>query len=243
VTDPKNPETKPEAPKPGASSGPYISARLREKLAESDDKEWTPKSSNPVPGIIGVVVIAGMLIATFMWWQSSMKKQETEKAAAAQKAAIADSIATAARAESLVTAARADSAARVDSLLAHGGKLPKPAAPTAAPAPKSTPAASKPSATPPAAPAASAAPKGPATDGFGIAVGQYMLEDRANSEKDKLSASTGLPGKVVPADDGGTTVYRVILGKWSSRAPAEKKAAALIDSSLVREARVVARPK
>jgi hypothetical protein len=38
-------------------------------------------------------------------------------------------------------------------------------------------------------------------------------------------------------------VYRVILGKWSSRGPAETKAAALIDSSLVHEARVVARPK
>jgi hypothetical protein len=69
------------------------------------------------------------------------------------------------------------------------------------------------------------------------------MEDRANSERDKLSASTGLAGKVVPIDDGGTTMYRVILGKWSSRSAAEARATALIDSSLVHEAKVVARPK
>lgn len=245
VTDPKNPETKPEAPKPAPASSPYISSKLREKLMEGDDKEWTPSSSSPLPGIIGTIVIVGILAVTFMWWQSSTKKQEAAKAAAEAAAARADSIVTAARAESIATVARADSAARADSLLAHGGKRPKPAATASAPAAKSTPSAAKPatSAGTPGTPAAPAAPKAPPSDGFGIAVGQFMLEDRANSEKDKLAASTGLAGKVVPVDDGGTTVYRVILGKWSSRGPAEKKATDLIDSSYVHEARVVARPK
>jgi Flp pilus assembly protein TadG len=245
VSDPKNPD-KPEPPKPPA---PYLSSKLREKLEETSDKEWTPGGSNPLPGILGMIVLLGILAATFMWWQSSTKKQEAARAAAAAAAARADSITTAARAESIAAVARADSAARADSMMAHGGKRPKTApktatTPAATTATKTTPAggSTKPAATAPAA-ATPAAPKAPPTDGVGIAVGEYMMEDRANAEKDKLSATTGLAGKVVPINDGGTTMYRVILGKWSSRAAAEARAAALIDSSVVHEAKVVARPK
>jgi len=246
VTDPKKPD-QPEPPKPAA---PYLSSKLREKLAEADEKEWTPGSSNPLPGIIGTIVIVGILVATFMWWQSSTKKQEAARAAAAAAAARADSIVTAARAESLAAVARADSAARADSLMAHGGKRPKPSPAKTAATPATTPAkpapagggATKPATATPAA-ATPAAPKATPTDGLGIAVGEYMMEDRANTEKDRLAASTGLVGKVVPINDGGTTMYRVILGKWSSRAAAEARATSLIDSSLVHEAKVVARPK
>jgi type II secretory pathway pseudopilin PulG len=248
VTDPKNPD-KPEPPKPAA---PYISSKLREKLEESGDKEWSPGGSNPLPGILGTIVVIGILVATFMWWTASNKKQEAARAAAAAAAARQDSLETAARAESIAAVVRADSTAHADSLLAHG-KHPHAAPAATAPAKtaattpaKTTPAggATKPAgdAAASAATAAPAKPKVP-TDGVGIAVGDYMMEDRANSEKDKLSASTGLVGKVVPIDDGGTTMYRVILGKWSSRAPAEARATALIDSSLVHEAKVVARPK
>ena len=67
--------------------------------------------------------------------------------------------------------------------------------------------------------------------------------EEVGGERDRVGGVTGLPGIVAPRDDGGTTVYRVILGKFASRGAAERKAQALMDSSLVREANVVARPK
>ncbi len=246
MTDPKNPETKPEGQAPAPSSKPYISSRLREKLSEGGDAEWTPKGSNPLPGIAATIVLVGILVLTIVWVVNNNKKQEAAKAEAARQAAIADSLDTLRRADSLAAVVRADSTARADSILAHGGKLPKPGTPptpTASAKPASPAAKPAAGATASATPAEPAAKPAPATDGFGIAVGQYMLESRANDELAKFGTATGLTGKVVPVDDGGTTMYRVILGKWSSRGAADKKATALIDSSLVHEARVVARPK
>lgn len=70
-----------------------------------------------------------------------------------------------------------------------------------------------------------------------------MFEDRAKDERDRLSSATGLPGIVVSAEEGGSTVYRVIIGKFASRRAAEQKAAELADSSVVPQAQVVSRPK
>ena len=65
------------------------------------------------------------------------------------------------------------------------------------------------------------------------------MEDRANSEKDRLATATGLPAMVHSTDSG----YEVILGKFSSRAAAEKRAAKLVESSQLTQAQVVARPE
>jgi cytoskeletal protein RodZ len=90
---------------------------------------------------------------------------------------------------------------------------------------------------------ASAEPAEHSASGFGIVVGSYIFEDKANTERDRLAGATGLPGMVKQATEEGSTVYQVILGKFTSKSQAEKKANALVQTNVVREARVIARPK
>jgi hypothetical protein len=78
---------------------------------------------------------------------------------------------------------------------------------------------------------------------FGIVVGQYLFEDKAGSERDRLAAGTGLPGMVRSASEGGTTVYRVILGSFGSRAAAQSKADELTGQEGIGQARVILLPK
>jgi cell division septation protein DedD len=87
-----------------------------------------------------------------------------------------------------------------------------------------------------AAPAkASAAPQGV----FGVAVGTYLDEDRANQEMTKLIASTKLPAQVLTVTEDGTSLYRLVMGSFESRQKAERSASSLIERGLVDEARVV----
>ena len=51
---------------------------------------------------------------------------------------------------------------------------------------------------------------------FGIGVASYLDIDKAREEKDKFVQSTTLPGDVVPYEDDGSTMYRVVLGKWAT---------------------------
>jgi len=227
VTDPNQPQT-PDS----SSSKPYISPKLREKLeggGGDEDDEWSPKSGLPIGGIVIALLVVGAIVAGVIWSRSASEKRKVQEAAQAR----IDSLATIAREESLAVAAHADSAARADSAATRPGQGRPSASATAGGAGSSGGAAS----------AGAAAPPAPATDGFGVAIGTYMSEDRANGERDRLMGVTGLEGLVTPRDDGGTTVYRVILGKFPSRAAAERRGQALMDSSLVREANVVARPK
>ncbi len=99
----------------------------------------------------------------------------------------------------------------------------KPAAPTGSSA---TTAAATPAVAKPAAPKAS----------FGISVGSFLAEERAASELARLSASTGVKGRVMPTPDGD---YRVVLGSYPDKNAAENAAGDLIGSGKVDEARVV----
>jgi hypothetical protein len=261
VTDPNAQDPKPAGSKPAEPTSPppgaYFSPRLREKLEStepSSSEDWPPKGSSVLPSILIGVAVVAVIIGGFLGWRSVAQKQSARAMAAA--AAHADSLAAAAHAESLALAARADSAA-ADSVLG------KPGGPMAAPGGKpiargggsqagadgKTASAQGSQASSGGAgnsePSGSSSSPGeattpaPATDGYGIDVGTFLLEDRAQSERDRLSQSTGLAGLVDPTSEG----YRVILGKYRSRGAAEKKAAALADSGQVREAHVVPRPK
>jgi cell division protein FtsN len=146
-----------------------------------------------------------------------------------------------AHADSLKAAAIADSVAlaqrdsiRADSLRAS--LLPKPKV-----KPTPPPTASAPSA--PAggsAPATAAAPPA-VTRHYGLAVGEFLDEDKANSEKDRLATSTGLPGRVVPIDKGAS--FQVIIGSYDSKSAAQKAAGDLSGKGVVNEAQVTLLPK
>jgi type II secretory pathway predicted ATPase ExeA len=78
---------------------------------------------------------------------------------------------------------------------------------------------------------------------YGVGVAAFLDADRARTEKDRLSRDTTLPGQVVPYRDAGTTMFRVVLGRWSTQADAETAANALMERGLINEARVVAIPR
>lgn len=74
---------------------------------------------------------------------------------------------------------------------------------------------------------------------YGIAVGTFMDEDRAKGERDRMGSITGLPGRLIPYRDSGVTMYRLVLGSWSSQSAAENRANLLMQGSQVNEARVI----
>jgi hypothetical protein len=236
VTDPNEPDSPSTPPE---EQRPYISSRLREKLMETEgEEEWSPKGGFPITGIVVGLVVLAVVVGGVMFMRSAAKAQKAKEDAAAAAAARADSLANLARADSLRVAAQADSMARAaaDSVARKHGKLP-PKAATAASTPGTGGAAGAKGA--PAAAAATPPPESK-TDGFGIGVGTFLDEARAKSELDRLSGSTSLTGLVAPTKDGS---FQVILGKFGTRGAADKKAVALADSGLVREAHVVVRPK
>ncbi|HTO90959.1 MAG TPA: AAA family ATPase [Candidatus Sulfotelmatobacter sp.] len=84
----------------------------------------------------------------------------------------------------------------------------------------------------------SAAPAEPAVPKtlYGVAVGTYINEAKANTEKARLATATSLPGRVVASKAGDFTV---VLGAFAVKSNAENQAGELIDKSMVEEARVV----
>jgi len=78
---------------------------------------------------------------------------------------------------------------------------------------------------------------------FGLGVASYLDADRAREEKDKFVQATTLPGEVMPYKDEGTTMYRVVLGRWATAGDAERAANALMERGLISEARVVTIPR
>ena len=198
------------------------------------EEEWSPKGGLPITGIIVGLVALAIVVGGVMFLRSAAKAQKAKEDAAAAVAARADSLANLARADSLRVAAQADSMARAvaDSVARKQGKLPPKSATAVTPSSGSGGASS--------AGAAATPPPESKTDGFGIGVGTFLDEGRAKSELDRLSGSTSLAGLVAPTKDGS---FQVILGKFGSRGAADKKAVALADSGLVREAHVVVRPK
>lgn len=229
---PSGPKPSHSQPPPSKSETPWISPRLREKLGEPDVDE--PKQGpSPLIGIVLAVLVIGGGAGLFVSMRSGAAK---EKAATEERQRLA---AAAATAESIATSARADSIrlAMADSTTA-GATAPgaaKPATATSKPvaAARPTPA---PAGTPPAAPAApKVVEKGP----FGLDVGGYIIEEKANSEQTRLAAATGLAGRVVHQTEDGADTYHVVLGSFASRAAAEKKAEALVAGGQVNQARPI----
>ena len=199
-----------------------ISPRLASKIAGRYDDEEDEKGPGGMIAVIGLVVVIVVCGGLFLLGQGKSKK-DTGHSAEAGEAAAAAAADSAHMADSLAQLAMADSLARAQST------------PT-------TPAASKPAPTPvpvqDATPDAAAAPAAPSTQ-YGIAVASYLFEDRANEEKDKLAAATSLAATVIPRDEGGTTMYQVVLGSFGSRKEATSKGTELLSAGTVTESRVV----
>ncbi len=119
----------------------------------------------------------------------------------------------------------------------------KPATPaTSKPAAAQPPATAKPAApaasatTPVAALALAATAARPDTLVFGIGVASYLDQDRAGQELARLSVLSGLRGRVVAFNNGGTTMFRVVLGHYPSNASAMRAASDFVAKYGVNEA-------
>ena len=244
-----------ETPEPGT----YISPRLREKLMEAGgDEELETKRSSPV---LPLVMVAALIAVGggvfFVIKKGPATKQQTAATnepapAAVDSAALADSLARASADTSAATPPSGTAAATPPgaSAASAGAKAATASAakpPTQASATAKTPPASTPKASASGTGASAGATAGGASAGatasttrYGIVVGTFLSEDGAKAAQAKLSVD--LPAQVLPATEGGATVYQVVLGSFNSRASAEGKAGELASQGVVTEARVIRLP-
>lgn len=208
----------------------YMSPKLREKLYDERSRPGGRDSSHDQPpqwmgpAILGLLAVAIVLVGIGIMRSNAEKKRLAV-------IAHADSLRAAAAAESLAVVMR--DSLRADSI--RTAAMPKPS-------PKPSPAASSASKSPSGSGAAPAAAAPPAeTRKYGLIVGEFIDEARANEVKDQLTSSTSLPGRVISVDNGNA--FRVILGSFDGRAAAEKAAGELSSKGQVSEARVTALPK
>jgi hypothetical protein len=87
-----------------------------------------------------------------------------------------------------------------------------------------------------------AAPSSGASPRFTIDVGGYVDLQRAFDERYRIQELTGIEAWVVPAPDGGSGQYRIVLGVFRSAERATIAAGALIANASLHEASVVALP-
>jgi len=227
-----NPPGPPEPP-----DKTWISPRLRAKLDEPEEE--TPREGPPPwVGIVLAVLVIGGGAGLFTVMRSGAAKQKAEaERIARERAAVAaaESTANAARIDSM----RAVAKAAADSLAKLGKGQPAGAAAGSRPASSGATAPSRAAAAPTESEPAAAEPavveKGP----FGIDVGSFLAQERAASELAQLTTSTGLKGSVVAKDEGGGALYHVVLGSYSTRAAAVKRAESLFARGLVQQAVVV----
>jgi sporulation related protein len=218
----------------------YVSPRLRSKMSGRDHEDEEKSGSGATIAVVGLIALILVCGALFLLSQKNSKKTtagQTAEASPVPEQVAADS---AAAADSIAALAAADSMARAQSQ-SVAAKTPPAAAGTGAksgapPASKSAATAQAPAAGT-AAPPVAAAPAAPRK--YGIAVGEFLFDDKAASEKDRLGTATSLTATVMPKTEGGTTTYQVVLGEFDSRAAAEAKGSELLASGAVKESRVI----
>jgi len=207
---------------------PYMSPKLREKLEESSRRGGRDSSHEQMPSWMGPAILALLGVAVVVVGIGVMRSNAEKKRLAV--IAHADSLRAARSADSLAVIQR--DSLRADSI--RIAALPKPSPkPTPPPASASKPASG-------AGTATAAAPPPPQKK-YGLIVGEFMDEARANEVKDQVTASTSLPGRVISVDNGNA--FRVIIGSFDGRAAADKAAGDLSGKGLVTEARVTPLPK
>lgn len=217
-----------------------LPARLREKI--EDDIAAEERRTGAMPWVLGLAALAAVIVAVVLLQRFQVIDVPFLRPLAGV-AVPSDSLKAHVPAP-VATTSPADSASIADST---AGALPDSNA-VVVPhdstiATKSNPFRVKPETAATPAPAAAApavaAPAAAPSSVFGIGVAAFLDRDRAEAERARLSGATGLEANIYPFRDGTTTMYRLVLGRFTSNAAAERKANDLMQKDLVREARVM----
>jgi len=233
----------PAASRDEAPEAPMLPHRLRDKLeAELAEED---RHGGALPWMIGVAAIAVVVMGIVLAQRFGAIDLPLLRGLAGAPAAHETAPAGGPDAENLTTPPSSSDSS--------GTAVPPASAPRTAAPSGTTPAvgdatpaaaAATPAATTPAAPQASpgpapSPPKPAYTYIYGVAVGNYLDEDRAGQESARLADLTGLPGRVVRNTEDGTTMFRVVLGNFSEESSAERAADRVLARPGVREARVI----
>jgi general secretion pathway protein A len=253
---------------PDLSTAPIDFVSRRPRPQSTEEKEQASKNRNGSGWLVPAAVIAGVAISTLVLvrfgpWTLERRRPATAPAnsttpptaaLAAPQARATRPISTPDRSESqqmkIAPSASVPATARATTSAIDAAKPPEAVpvkmtpvstatAPTTKPAPKRTAAGS---ATP--VPGGSPTPSANKTPAiapnlFGIAVGSYLDEGRANAERTSLTESTRLPSRIVTVAEDSVSFYRVVMGSFENRVSAERAASDLIRRGLVNEARVI----
>ena len=207
MSEPEDRDSGTQPPPPPQKDEPWLSSRLRDKFDDMEDDFNPGKKPPAVVWIVGLVVVV-VAIAAGWWFMHDRQVKARLEAERVQAAAIADSIAKVRLADSLVAVARADSIAAFNQL----------------PLWKQRQVIAKQKGLP--------VEEGP----FALEAGEFLFEERANTEAAALKASTGLATRVKRVGEGA---YRIYLGRFDDPDQARKTAASLAAKGVLAEARVV----
>jgi cell division protein FtsN len=100
-------------------------------------------------------------------------------------------------------------------------------------------AAPVPATTPPLAASARAESIQVEAPGFGLEVASFIVKERAQSERKRLTAA-GRKTRIETGWENGAAVYRVVVGPFPTTGDAERAADQMLTLGLVDQARVVA---
>jgi cell division septation protein DedD len=239
-----------------AQSDAALPPRLRERLERELEREES--GGSPVRNVliaVSVVATLGMMLILmqrfgaidlpFLRSAAGERVQSTQTGAAGPEGSVVPPVV-----QDEATAALIDSLKREAEMARQTAEptatVPVPtAAPTrpAAAQPRETfqpnPSTPTPNEPAPAAPA----PTSEAGSFYGVQVSQFGDAARANAEKDRVARTTGVRTQVIPVTEAGVTLYRVVVGPWSSAADADQAMNALLENGSINSGRVVTVPK
>jgi type II secretory pathway predicted ATPase ExeA len=230
----------------GGDSAAHLPPRLRHKLGEGGEEESgekrRPSLMLPIASIVIVAIaITVLLLVRFGPWSSA--RRDVVPAGLPAPGTTRDSVIGAETPfppfEDLGTSGNGPASTTVpiprgpsDGATPSGGAPPVGSGPAR---PGGVPATG---AGPPPADAATASPV--SLPSYGIAVGTYLNEGRANAERTRLGENTQLVARVVTVAEDTVSMYRVVVGSFGDRISAERAASDLVQRGLVTEARVIA---
>ena len=124
--------------------------------------------------------------------------------------------------------------ATTDSTTTVSNVTPPPSAPIASTTPTVT--------TPPATATTATPATAKVEEIYSVAVGTYLFKDRAQTKAKHIARRTTWDARVESTDTDGSRAYRILVGRFTSEAEAEKAADRMLTRGLVSEALVEKQP-